>query len=331
MGGGNIGSVATEAALAIVSGRYQRLIVWVVTSSAPELPTAVTGTHTERELLGVTDHLNARLDGRGSDINGKHLFGSLAGLKIGERLAWVRDAYVAREMALLAYAVPRSRAQFRGIDDGSRHRPFQMSFRRTVTPVALNRHAGKGRRLVAVQRVRYRKRFIRVTVQAFERHRPREIRIARLVVTGCHVPEPAGRVVRHRRLEQVIANPGQETDRMIARSYGILDAKFFSLARPCERLPNRVIYGPAFESRIGNGVLEFAIRCGVGPWPAKRMRHGGFRKPVDFSRMTSGTRLTRNYHHRGDNHQRQDKSQIESVAERFGVIAQLSSESCSLR
>src|SRR5258708_24566802 len=106
--------------------RFCQLRLMAVAGSAPHLSAAAASACTQRELLGVTDHLQATCGGRSDSISGEDIFQALPRMEVANALAGVRKADDARQVALLAGAVAGSRPQFRPIADPSAHPPVEV-------------------------------------------------------------------------------------------------------------------------------------------------------------------------------------------------------------
>src|SRR5258708_4146293 len=83
--------------------RFCQLRLMAVAGSAPHLSAAAASACTQRELLGVTDHLQATCGGRSDSINSEDIFQALPRMEVADALAGDVDfAKLALDLASLA-------------------------------------------------------------------------------------------------------------------------------------------------------------------------------------------------------------------------------------
>src|SRR3984885_3480517 len=112
----------------------------VMASTAPQSPVAIARTHTQGKLLDVADHPELCCGPRRHAIavNSVRIFERCPGTKITGLLTRVENLGDSQQVALLAYAIPRSALQLRRVYDGCRSRMRQVRLGISVAPVAPN-------------------------------------------------------------------------------------------------------------------------------------------------------------------------------------------------
>src|SRR5258707_86499 len=116
-------------------------------------------------------------------------------------------------MTLLADAVSGIRRKTAGVDDIGARRLGHMLRRGSVAALARNAFFDDRRVFVPVARSLYQARLSRVTQQALKPHRAIEIRRRIVLISRRHDPPFLLRLIRNGRLEKVIADPYQITER----------------------------------------------------------------------------------------------------------------------
>ena len=148
-------AMARKAARAKICFRVSRLRMRIMAGSAPHFSLALACAPAQSELLDMTDYferLRMQRIRRGiGNINRKDIFELLACLEITKLLAPVENPRLSTKMTLLANAIPSSRRELLRIHDRMRHRIAQVSFSRTMTPVARYSLLLKWRGFIAVQ------------------------------------------------------------------------------------------------------------------------------------------------------------------------------------
>src|SRR5437879_681588 len=134
--------VASDADLANLAIPIRRLVVRIVATSTPELPTAFLRAPALGQLLGVAHCLHA-LAILFPEVDDKRLRQILAWMIIPPRLSRIQNARFALQMALLANAIPGHYGQSGRIDNISCGRMLHMFRGRTVAALTCD---GGGRR-----------------------------------------------------------------------------------------------------------------------------------------------------------------------------------------
>src|SRR5580704_12300766 len=154
MRSGKVRGMAREAARSVIGNGFRRLVVRIVTSTAPEPAVAVARARAQGELLDVADYLEItgrRSRRHGIVVDGVGFLQPLSGDEVAELFPGVRDTRGSKQMALFADAVARAALQFRRVNDRGRTRVRKMLFDRSVTPLAGNSFGREYRRSILIQ------------------------------------------------------------------------------------------------------------------------------------------------------------------------------------
>ena len=108
--------VATQAFRSIERCWLNRVSMRIMASTAPQPSIAIARTHTQGKLLDVADHPELCSGPRRHAIavNGVRIFQWSSGMKIAGLLTRIKNLGDSQQVALLAYAVPRSTLQLAG-------------------------------------------------------------------------------------------------------------------------------------------------------------------------------------------------------------------------
>jgi len=266
----------------------------IMAGSAPHFSPALACAPAQSELLDMTDYferLRMRRIRRGiGNINRKDIFELLACLEITKLLARVENPRLSTNMTLLANAIPSSRRELLRIHDRMRHRIAQVSFSRTMTPLARYSLLLKWRGFIAVQSSSNRFRPPGMAKQTFRRDGSIEIRPSILLISRRHVPNPAICVIGNRRLEQMIANLNQISERMRARADNVRQLVIGARTMPLHMLNRSVAVRSYGESAVRHRMQKRARRLWDGR--RERMRHCRTAKSCHFLGVALRARMT---------------------------------------
>ena len=185
----------------------------IMASTAPQPSIAIPRTHTQGKLFDVADHPELCCGPRRHAIavNGVGIFQRSSGTKIAGLLPWIKNLGDSQQVALLAYAVPRSALQLRRVYDGGRSRMRQVRRGHSVAPVAPDGKVRKRRRLVLVLRSCHWFRASRMAKKAARGYRSREVRIGQCLVSRGQIITMLALVVGNGRLKKVVVHINQVT------------------------------------------------------------------------------------------------------------------------
>ncbi len=132
-------------------------------------------------------------------------------MKIAGLLTRIKNLGDSQQVALLAYAVPRSALQLRRVYDGGLSRMRQVRRGSSVAPVTPDGKVRKRGRLVLVFRSRHWFRASRMTKKAARGCRSREVRVGQCLVSRGQIITVLALVVGNGRLKKVVVNINQIT------------------------------------------------------------------------------------------------------------------------
>src|SRR5439155_24373108 len=253
------GPMAAQAFVAIVRGLIGRLAVRIVASAARQPIGALLPTYAAPQLLRLADHFQRRVVARIADEHREGLFERVAGHEIVPVFLRIENACVSLKMALLADAVSGVRREAARVDNIGARRLGYMLRGRSVAALARDAFFGDRRILVPVSRPLHEARLSRVAQQALEPDWAIEIRSRVVLVARRHDPRLLLHLVGNGRLEKIIADLHQVTERSVPRADNVGYCVFPRKTASRNSLAHSVARIAHSELGSGCGMKQFAI------------------------------------------------------------------------